>query len=60
MVTRSIASGVKGRARLSILRLHRLIEFEHAFNLYLEGKVSAERVKVRATKMLEVGLPKLR
>ena len=33
-----IARGVKGKERIEILRLHRLLEFESVFNDYLEGK----------------------
>ena len=61
MVSNStIAPGVKGRARLQILRLHRLLEFERVFTLYLEGKTSADYVTARAKKMLDVGLPRLK
>lgn len=55
-----IVTGVKGGARLQILRLHRLLEFEKAFSAYLEGKTSAAHVMARAKKMLEVGLPRLK
>ena len=55
-----IATGIKGRDRLKVIQLHRLLEFERAFTLYLEGKVSSVYVTARAKKMLEVGLPKLK
>ena len=61
MVNSGIAPGVKNsRARLQILRLHRLLEFERVFTLYLEGKTGADHVTARAKKMLEVGLPRLK
>jgi len=56
----SVATGIRGRARLRVIQLHRLLEFEKVFSAYLEGKASAVYVKVRAKKMLEVGLPRLR
>jgi len=52
--------GLRGSQRLEIVQLHRLLEFDEVFGLYLEGKATAEQVKRRADKMLEVGLPKLR
>ncbi len=54
-----IISG-KGRARQGALQLHRLYEFEKAFNEYLIGRCPASMVKARAEKMLQVGLPRLR
>ncbi len=56
----AIAPRLRGGIRLSVLRLHRLEEFERVFSLYLEGKAPATLVKIRAKKMLEVGLPMLR
>jgi len=55
-----IAPGIRGRARIRLLRLHRLIEFERVFSLYLEGKASADHVRARAKKMLEVGVPRFK
>jgi len=55
-----IATGIKGLARLKVIQLHRLLQFEEAFTLYLEGKVSSVYVTAKAKKMLEVGLPHLR
>ena len=49
---------IKGRLRLKRLRIHRLLEFQRAFDLYLEGMADADYVKARAKKMLEVGLPR--
>ena len=49
---------VTGPARLKILQLHRLIEFERVFTAYLEGKTTSEHVTARVKKMLEVGLPR--
>ena len=56
----TIAPGRKGEARLQIIRLHRLLEFEWVFTAYLEAKTSADHVAARARKMLEVGLPRLK
>jgi hypothetical protein len=53
-------NGLRGKQRLEIVQLHRLLEFDEIFGLYLEGKATAEQVKPCADKMLEVGLPKLR
>ena len=56
----NIATGSRDRGKLRLMQLHRLLEFERSFTLYLEGKVSAARVAARAKKMLEVGLPRLK
>jgi len=53
-------NGLRGNQRLEIMQLHRLLEFDEIFGLYLEGKAAAEQVKHAADKMLEVGLPPLR
>ena len=58
--SKAIAPGVKGKERKAIVQLHRLVEFEAAFSAYLEGKASADYVRVRARKMLEAGLPRLK
>ena len=55
-----ITTGVSDKAALRLIQLHRLLEFERVFTLYLEGKTSAAHVKARAAKMLEVGLPRLK
>jgi hypothetical protein len=55
-----LATGVKGKARLKLIQLHRLLEFETAFSAYLEGKVTPAYVLVRAKKMLNIGLPRLK
>jgi len=62
MVTKNpiINHGIHGKKRLALVRLHRLLEFEAAFDGYLSGRVSAAQVKIRAEKMLAIGLPKLR
>ena len=50
--------GVKnGRARLTLLRVHRLLEFEKAFDAYLRGECTAAYLSERARKMLACGLP---
>ena len=46
--------------RQGALQLHRLYEFEKAFNEYLVGRCPASRVKNRAEKMSQVGLPRLK
>jgi len=51
-----IARSVKGPARLRLLRAHRLAEFDRVFSAFIEGKVDASLVAVRAQKMLAVGL----
>lgn len=55
-----VLTGVRGRQRLPILQLHRLLEFQKTFDLYLEGKATATQVRLRASKMLQCGLPRLR
>lgn len=52
-----VATGLKGNERLELVRLHRLLEFDKVWELYLQGKTTAAMVKERADKMLEVGLP---
>jgi len=56
----SKATDKRSSAKLSMIRLHRLLEFKRVFSLYLEGKTSANHVIARAKKMLEVGLPHLK
>ncbi len=55
-----IATKTRGGARYQLLKLHRLLEFEKVFSLYLQGKTTSSHVRQRARKMLEVGLPRLR
>lgn len=53
-----IATGVHNdRARVKLLQLHRLLQFEEAFSSYLEGTATASHVALRAKKMLQAGLP---
>ena len=52
--------GLRGGTRRSALRLHRLMMFELAFDGYLAGRVPAAVVSIRAKKMLQSGLPRLR
>jgi len=47
----SIASGIKGSARLELLRSHRLGAFYEVFNRYCDGKAACGDVQVRAYKM---------
>lgn len=60
MVNKAPVTYGKGRKRLQILKIHRLLEFERVFSSYLEGEASASYVRLRAKKMLEIGLPKLK
>ena len=54
----AVLRGVKNkRARLTLLRMHRLLEFQTAFDDYLAGRCSASHVSMRAKKMLDAGLP---
>jgi hypothetical protein len=53
-------TGLKGNYRRAALKLHRLAEFDLAWDAYLSGRVSAVFVTYRAKKMLEVGLPRLK
>jgi len=55
-----IFTGLKGNRRRVALKLHRLAEFDLAWDAYLNGRVSAVFVTYRAKKMLEVGLPRLK
>jgi len=55
-----IATGTRGKQKLEIVRLHRLLEFETTFSSYLAGQATAAEVKARADKMLAVGLPRLK
>ena len=55
-----IATGFHGKGKLEVIKLHRLVEFERVFSLYLEGKTTAAHVQARAKAMLEVGLPRLK
>ena len=48
------------RARLNLLRMHRLLQFEQTFDKYLAGEVPASYVTARAKAMLEIGLPRLK
>jgi hypothetical protein len=55
-----VATGFHGKGKLEVIKLHRLVEFERVFSLYLEGKTTAAHVQARAKAMLEVGLPRLK
>ena len=55
-----IATGARGKQKLEIVKLHRLLEFETTFSAYLEGKATAAQVKARADMMLACGLPRLK
>lgn len=48
---------IRGHARKVMLQIHRLNEFEKAFDDYLNGLAPVEYVRDRARKMLEIGLP---
>ena len=60
MSKNSIATGIHGAARVNLLRLHRLVEFEAAFSAYIAGKVPAAAVAHRRRLMLKIGLPRLK
>lgn len=55
-----IPKKLRGRSRKSVVQMHRLLEFEKVFDLYLEGKATSRQVEERAKKMLESGLPVLK
>ena len=55
-----VAKGIGSRTRLRLIQLHRLIEFERVFNLYLKVKATSAQVKKRARLVLRCGLPRLR
>jgi hypothetical protein len=55
-----IITDIKGKPRLEVFKLHRLLEFERVFDLYLKGEALASLVAARAKKMLAVGLPRFR
>ena len=57
---KAMFTGLKGNHRRAALKLHRLAEFDLAWDAYLSGRVSAVFVTYRAKKMLEVGLPRLK
>jgi hypothetical protein len=42
----------KGKARLTLLRMHRLPEFQNAFDAYLRGECTAVYLSDQAKKML--------
>jgi len=48
------------KARLNLLRMHRLLQFEETFDKYLAGEVPASYVAARARLMLKIGLPRLK
>jgi len=48
------------KARLNVLRMHRLLQFEQTFDKYLSSEVPASYVTVRAKAMLSTGLTRLR
>lgn len=60
MVNRAPIAYGKGKKRVQLLKIHRLLEFEKVFSSYLEGGASASYVRQRAKKMLEIGLPRLK
>lgn len=56
-----VLGNIKGsRARLNLLRMHRLLQFEETYDKYLAGQVPASYVASRAREMLKIGLPKLK
>ena len=55
-----ITTGIRGKQRMEVLRLHRLYEFQRVWDLYLQGKTDAAHVTRRARLMLKARLPHLR
>jgi hypothetical protein len=47
----SLARGTKGNARKCLIRQHRIEKLGQALELYIDGKVSAEYVKMRGDKV---------
>jgi len=50
----------RGRGRLGVLKIHRLLMFQQAFDDYCEGKVPASYVTARWNKLKACGLPRLK
>jgi len=50
----SISSGVRGPARMELLRNHRLAVFTRVFGEYIDGRASVDDVQARALKMKEM------
>ena len=53
-------NGLRGQPRLEVLKLHRLLVFQEAFDLYLKGECPSSYVTARWLKLKAVGLPRLR
>ncbi|HEX9897569.1 MAG TPA: hypothetical protein VGA85_07940 [Dehalococcoidales bacterium] len=60
MTSPSMFRGLHGQRRAQLLKIHCLLEFEKIFDEYLAGKVPAYLVTIRAKKMLQCGLPRLK
>lgn len=56
----ALANGLRGKSRRTLMQLHRLIEFEKAFDAYLAGRVGPKFLKFRAQKLLAIGLPRIK
>lgn len=50
----SLAKGIK-RGRQPIIKEHRQAKFEEAFDMFMNGQVSANYVAERAKKVKEIG-----
>jgi len=50
----SITKGVRGQARVELLRNHRLTEFTRVFGQYIDGRASIDDVRVRALKLKQM------
>ena len=59
-VKQGLTHGLSSRAAVNVLRLHRLTQFQETFTRYLAGECTAAYVTLRARKMLECGLPRLK
>lgn len=46
------------RIRIKRLQKHRLQQFEVTFDKFIAGRIPASYLTARASKMLEIGLPK--
>jgi len=55
-----LTRGLHGGSRMAILKLHRLLMFQQAFDDYVAGKVPASYVTARWNKLKECGLPRLK
>ena len=55
-----VPPGIRGAARLRIVRAHRVLEYIESVNDFYAGKCSLGRMLIRVDKMLEIGIPPVR